>query len=131
MTNIMFSIILGILLFYMLACFFMVSCINGFLGKRLQLSLGHNYKHKKEYDKLAQDTFKKYKQHLIEIEERDCYSIKFSNGVVFWIANKYCSYGQAHEINGVDVTQKHRISVKNALVLESIENGTFERDINL
>lgn len=130
MINVVF-IILGILLFCMLAGFFMVGCINGFLGKRLQLSLGHNYKYKKEYDKLAQDTFEKYKQRLIEIDEIDCYSIKFSNGVVFWIANKYYGYGQAHEINGVDVTQEHRMSVKNALVLESIENGTFERGVKL
>lgn len=130
MTNVMF-IILGLLLFYMLACFFMLGCIEGVLGKRLQLSLGHNYKYKKEYDKLAQDTFEKYKQHVIEIEERDCYSIKFSNGVVFWIANKYYSYGQIQEINSTDVTQKHRISVKNALALDSIENGTFERSIKL
>lgn len=130
MTNAMF-IILGILLFCTLACFFMVGCISGFLGKRLQLSLGHNYKYKKEYDKLAQETFDKYKQYLTEIEERDCYSIKFSNGIVFWIANKYYSYGQVHKINGVDVIQKHRISVKNALILESIENGTFERSVKL
>lgn len=107
-------------------CLLMIGSINGILGKRLQLSLGHNSRYSKHYDKVATETFKAYRAGNVGVQERNYHTIKFSNGVVMWVANKYFGYGTICKISD-EIQPDHRISVKNALTLVSIENNTFTK----
>lgn len=114
---------LGVVVTYYL---FLMVCQIGMFGKYGQLTFGHNGKYSYQLDSVATKTVDGYeKGDITVVDFKEDYYIEFSNGARFWIGNKYYAYGSDYEIPSekfyIPMTNRNRISLKNALRLIKIE----------